>query len=52
MKLLGEITPNDKQYAEAKRMMNMLKFFEPIPSELIPTNSLIKEFLGGGDFRQ
>lgn len=52
MKLLSEITPADKQYAEAKRMMNMLKFFEPIPSELIPTNSLIKEFLGGGDFRQ
>ncbi len=52
MKLLGEITPKDKQYAEAKRMMNMLKFFEPIPAELIPTNSLIKEFLGGGDFRQ
>lgn len=52
MKLLGEITPNDKQYAEAKRMMNMLKFFEPIPADLIPTNSLIKEFLGGGDFRQ
>ena len=52
MKLLSEITPKDKQYAEAKRMMNMLKFFEPIPTELIPTNSLIKEFLGGGDFRQ
>jgi uridine kinase len=51
-KLLEEITPNDKQYAEARRIMNMLKFFEPIPAELIPTNSLIKEFLGGGDFRQ
>lgn len=52
MKLLSEITQEDKQYAEAKRIMNMLKFFEPIPAELIPTNSLIKEFLGGGDFRQ
>lgn len=52
IKLLEEITPRDKQYAEAKKIMNMLKFFEPIPVELIPTNSLIKEFLGGGDFRQ
>ncbi len=52
MKLLNEITPKDEQYAEAKRIMDMLKFFEPIPAELIPTNSLIKEFLGGGDFRQ
>ena len=52
MKLLSEITPEDKQYAEAKRIMNMLRFFEPIPTELIPTNSLVKEFLGGGDFHQ
>lgn len=52
MKLLSEITPEDTQYAEAKRMMNMLKFFEPIPVDIIPTNSLVKEFLGGGDFRQ
>ena len=52
MKLLSAITPKDKQYAEAKRIMDMLKFFEPIPADLIPTNSLIKEFLGGGDFRQ
>lgn len=52
MKLLNEITPEDKEYAEAKRMLNMLKFFESIPADLIPTNSLIKEFLGGGDFRQ
>ncbi len=51
-KLLEEITPQDKQYAEAKRILNMLKFFEPIPENLIPTNSLLKEFLGGGDFRQ
>jgi len=52
MRLLSEITPEDKEYAEAKRMMNILRFFEPIPESLIPTNSLIKEFLGGGDFRQ
>ena len=52
MKLLSEITPADKQYAEAKRIMNMLRFFEQIPADIIPTNSLIKEFLGGGDFRQ
>ena len=52
MKLLQEITPQDKQYAEAKRIMNLLQFFEPISPDLIPTNSLIKEFLGGGDFRQ
>lgn len=52
MPLLENITQEDKQYAEARRIINMLKFFEPIPTELIPSKSLLKEFLGGGDFRQ
>ncbi len=52
MKLLSEITPKDKEYAEAKRIKDLLRFFEPIPADLIPTNSLIKEFLGGGAFEQ
>lgn len=52
MPLLENITPEDKQYAEARRIINMLKFFEPIPVNLIPSKSLLKEFLGGGDFRQ
>ena len=52
MPLLENITPKDEQYAEARRIINMLKFFEPIDTELIPSKSLLKEFLGGGDFRQ
>lgn len=49
--LLEEIKPEDDEYPEARRLCEMLKYFEPIPNEMIPTNSLIKEFLGGGDFR-
>ncbi len=49
--LLEEIKQNEKEYAEAQRLINMLKYFEEIPSKLIPTNSLLKEFLGGGDFK-
>ena len=37
-------------YAEAQRIIDILKYFEAIPNELIPRNSLLKEFLGGGDF--
>ena len=48
--LLEEIPNNEKPYAEAKRLINILKYFEPIPSEYIPANSLLKEFLGGGYF--
>ena len=48
--LLNQITPDQKEYAEALRLRNMIKYFKPIPNNLVPTNSLLKEFLGGGDF--
>ena len=48
--LLEKITKQQRQYAEANRLINLLKYFEPIPSEFIPANSLLKEFLGGGYF--
>ena len=51
MPLLKEITKEDPEYAEASRLMNMLKYFEEIPKEFVPNNSLLKEFLGGGDFK-
>ena len=51
MPLLEEIKPEDDEYPEARRLYEMLKYFEPIPNTMIPTNSLIKEFLGGGDFK-
>ena len=50
MSLLQEIGKDYKEYAEAQRLINMLKYFRPIPSEYVPTNSLLKEFLGGGTF--
>ena len=49
--LLEEIKQEDKEYAEARRVLNMLKYFEPVSNKLVPTNSLIKEFMGGGDFK-
>ena len=51
MPLLKEITKEDPEYAEAFRIMNMLKYFEEIPKEFVPNKSLLKEFLGGGDFK-
>ena len=51
MKLLKEITNDEPEYAEAQRLIEILRYFEPISSDLVPSNSLIKEFLGGGDFK-
>lgn len=50
MPLLQEITREHKQYAEAQRLINILKYFRKIPNSYVPNNSLIKEFLGGGTF--
>lgn len=48
--LLEEITNEEQEYAEARRLINMLKHFKSIPANLVPSNSLLKEFIGGGDF--
>lgn len=48
--LLQEIKRESKVYAEAQRIIEILRYFESIPNEMIPRNSLLKEFLGGGDF--
>lgn len=48
--LLEAIPQDKKEHAEAVRLINILKYFESIPSEYIPANSLLKEFLGGGYF--
>jgi len=50
--LLYSVDINSPYYNEAKRLINMLKMFLPIPSEDIPKDSLLREFIGGGCFRQ
>ena len=51
MPLLEEIKQEEPEYAEARRLIDMLKYFETISPEYVPTNSLLKEFLGGGNFK-
>ncbi len=49
--LLKEITNEEPEYAEAQRLLEILRYFKPISEDLVPSNSLLKEFLGGGDFK-
>ena len=48
--LLQEIKQSEPEYAESKRLLEILKYFKSIPPDIIPNNSLLKEFLGGGYF--
>ena len=38
------------EYAEAKRLLKFFDYFVGIGSEYVPTNSLLREFIGGGCF--
>mgnify|MGYP007010170865 CR=1 FL=1 len=42
---------DSKEFIEAKRLLKFFDYFVGIGSEFIPTNSLLREFVGGGCFR-
>lgn len=48
--LLFGISPDVPEYQEAKRLLKFLDYFVGIGSENVPTNSLLREFIGGGCF--
>ena len=48
--LLKNIGKEEKVYSEAKRLYDFLRYFDDIPSEDVPKNSLLREFIGGGVF--
>ena len=48
--LLKEIDNANPEFAEAKRLVTLLSYFESIPEKDIPNTSLIREFIGKGIF--
>ncbi|MEG0291749.1 MAG: nucleoside kinase [Anaerovoracaceae bacterium] len=49
--LLMNIEPDSEEYAEARRMLNFLKYFQVIENdEIVPNNSILREFIGGSVF--
>lgn len=48
--LLFAVDKDTPEYQEAKRLLKFLDYFLPVPSEDIASNSLIREFIGGGCF--
>jgi len=45
--LLRQIEPGTREYVEAKRLLSFLEWFEPYPPDVIPNNSILREFVGG-----
>ncbi len=49
--VLFGIEKDCEEYIEAKRLLKFLDYFVGIGSEHVPSNSLLKEFIGGGCFQ-
>jgi uridine kinase len=45
--LLRQVQYGTPEFIEAKRLLTFLEWFLPIDAEIIPENSIVREFLGG-----
>jgi uridine kinase len=45
--LLLQVRPGSRQWLEANRLLSFLKWFRTVPPDIVPTNSILREFLGG-----
>ncbi len=48
--LLFGIQPGEPEYTEAKRLLKFLNYFQGVDSNLVPNNSILREFIGGSVF--
>jgi uridine kinase len=49
--LLRCVSPLEREYAEACRLLRFLNNFPSIPANFVPGQSLIREFIGGSEFK-
>ncbi len=47
---LKEVMRNSPAYAEAVSLLKFLSYFQPIPKKVVPSHSILREFLGGSSF--
>lgn len=50
--LLYNIQKEEPEYGEARRLIKFLNYFLSVSSEFVPEMSIIREFIGGGIYRQ
>jgi uridine kinase len=45
--LLLQVRPDTPQYREASRLLSFLQWFRPAAPDVVPDNSILREFIGG-----
>ena len=48
--ILFSVQKDSKEYPEAKRLLKFLDYFLGVPSDNVPSNSILREFIGGSAF--
>ena len=49
-RILATVPRNCKEYSEASRLLKFLHYFVPVSDREIPLNSLMRGFIGGGNY--
>ena len=50
--ILRQVPHGTMEHIEAKRLLAFLEWFQPIPEDLIPDNSILREFIGGSILKE
>jgi uridine kinase len=45
--LLLQVRPDAREWLEANRLLSFLQWFRSAPADTVPTNSILREFIGG-----
>jgi uridine kinase len=49
--LLHTVKPHEEAFAEASRLLGFLENFTPILPQMVPAESILREFIGDSDFK-
>ena len=49
--LLRSVKPDSPEYSDASRLLDFLSNFAPIPSYMVPLDSILREFIGNSSFK-
>jgi len=49
--MLFQVTEDDPEYQEAKRLLKFMNYFLPCSYDNVPIDSILREFVGGGCFK-
>jgi uridine kinase len=50
--ILRQVPYGSPEHIEAKRLLALLEWFLPLDADLIPDNSIVREFIGGSILKE